>query len=346
MKALSKIALLGLVAGLLVTATGCGEEGLPAGKSPEDIITEALLNGQNVTQSVYEMNAKADLKGEVDGKKNDLKGTFNISGTQGKDKMAMKVVVDGTMNDDSVKGNAEMRVNSDGVFAKVEGLKLSDADSQAMIDTMLKEYMNKWVKLSFVDPADVNQDEQMMKIDFKKGDPLPFTNIQYEGNTDILGIKSYHFTADIDEEQMLSLVDSAELANTKKFFDASEMHGDVYVAINEKLITGFGGTMKLNDPEMNGTVELNIKLNPIKADDVKTPKFEKELTENDMAMLMFGGAMTTMPEGAGLDGAMMQDGNGTGLINPEDAPTFQGVPGETGLPGGVPEMPKMPVTTK
>jgi len=333
MKALSKIVLLGLVAGLLVTATGCGDEGLPAGKSPEDVITEALLNGQNISQSVYEMNVKADLKGEVDGEKNNLKGTFNVSGTQGKDKMAVKISVDGAMNKDSVKGNAELRVNKDGVFAKVDGLKVSDPDAQTMIDTMLKEYTDKWVKLSFVDPADINQNENMMKIDYKKGDPLPFTNIQYKGNSDILGVKSYHFTVDVDEGKMLKLVPSAELADMKEFLDASEMHGDVYVAINEKVLTGFGGIMKLDDSKMNGTVDLQIKINPTKSDNVKTPKYDKELTENDMAMLMFGGAMS---QGGDLNDSMMKDDSGMPDLGSVDT---------TDLPE-MPEMPKMPEAVK
>lgn len=299
MKALSKVALLGLVAGLFVTATGCGQEGLPAGKSPEDIITEALLNQEEVTQFVFEMDMKADLKGDVDGEKNDLKGTFSISGTQDEEKMAMEMNVDGKMNEDSVKGVMELRANEDGVFVLISGIKISDSDIQELVDSMLEDYMDEWIMLSFMDTDEILESGEMAEIDYAEGDPLPFTNIQYKGNTDILGVNSYHFTADIDEEMILGMVDVVDMADTQKFLDAATMTGDVYVAVNEMVMTGFGGVMKLNDPEMNGTLEMNFKINPTKSDDVKTPDYTKELTEEDIAMLMFGGAM--MDPSAGMD---------------------------------------------
>lgn len=321
MKALSKVALLGLVAGLFVTATGCGQEGLPAGKSPEDVITDALLNQKEVTQFVFEMDMRADLKGEVDGENNALNGTFNISGTQDKDKMAMKMSIDGTMKGDGVDGDAkgtiELRVNDDGVFAMLSGVKVSDADTQDSIDTMLADYSDKWVLLSFMTPEDLLDEGKMAEFNYEEGDKLPFTNIQYKGNEDILGINSYHFTADIDEEKILDLVDAADVADTKQFLDAATMTGDVYVAVDEMVMTGFGGTMKLEDPEMNGTIDVNFKINPTKSDDVKTPDYTKELTEEDIAMLMFGGAMMdpSMSGGMQFDDSMMTDNQDTS--NPE-----------------------------
>jgi len=292
MKALSKVALLGLVAGLFVTATGCGQEGLPSGKSPEDVIKAALLNQAQITKSVFEMNITADLKGEVDGVQNLLKGTFDISGTQDKEKMSMKMSVDGKMNEDGAKGTVELRANTDGVFALVSGLTISPAATQELIDTMLKDYMNQWVMLSFMKASDVLGSGQMTQVSYSEGDDLPFTNIQYKGTTDILGVKSYHFTADIDEEMLLGMVDAASIADTQALLAAATMTGDVYVAVNEMVLTGFGGTMKLADPEMNGTVDVSFKLDPTKSGDVKTPDYKKTLTEEDIAMLMFGGAVT------------------------------------------------------
>lgn len=315
MKALSKVALLGLVAGLFVTATGCGSEGLPAGKSPEDVITEALLNQEEVTQFVFEMNMKADLKGEVDGEMNTLKGTFNIAGTQDEEKMSMTMDLDGSMKGDGVDGDAkgkiELRANEDGVFAKISGVEVSDEEVQEMVDMMLEDYMNEWIMLSFMEAEELLESGEMAEIDYDEGDPLPFTNIEYKGTTDILGLNSYHFTADIDEEMILSMVDAADVADTEAFLDAAEMSGDVYVAVNEMVMTGFGGTMKVNDPEMNGTIEMNFKINPTKSDDVKTPDYTKELTEEDIAMLMFGGAMMDPSMSGGmdmeLDDSMMMD---------------------------------------
>jgi hypothetical protein len=292
MKALSKVALLGLVAGLFVTATGCGEEGLPSGKSPEDVIKEALLNQGEITKSVFEMNITADLKGEVDGVQNLLKGKFDISGTQDEEKMSMKMSVDGKMNEDGAKGTVELRANTDGVFALVSGLTISPASTQELIDTMLKDYMNQWVMLSFMKASDVLGSGQLTQVSYSEGDALPFTNIQYKGTTDILGVKSYHFTADIDEEMLLGMVDAASIADTQALLAAATMTGDVYVAVNEMVLTGFGGTMKLADPEMNGTIDVSFKLDPTKSGDVKTPDYKKTLTEEDIAMLMFGGAVT------------------------------------------------------
>ncbi|MBA4336240.1 hypothetical protein C0416_00515 [bacterium] len=325
MKALSKVALLGLVAGLFVTATGCGEEGLPSGKSPEDVIKAALLNQGEITKSVFEMNMTADLKGEVDGEQNSLKGTFSISGTQDEEKMSMKMNVDGSMNKDSAKGDIELRVNKDGVFALVSGVKVSDEATQGLIDTMLKDYMGEWVMLSFVKPAEVLESGQMTQMDYSEGDDLPFTNIQYKGTADMLGVKSYHFTADIDEEMLLGMVEAADMADTQAFLDAATMTGDVYVAVNEMVLTGFSGTMKLTDPEMNGNVEISYKLNPTKSDDVKTPDYKKTLTEEDIAMLMFGGAVTdpTATDYTEFDDAAMMDYDLEGLEGVEGMEGFE-----------------------
>ncbi len=313
MKVFSKVTLFGLVAGLLVTATGCGQEGLPAGKSPEDIITEALLNQKEVTQFIFEMEMNADLEGEVDGKKNELDGKFSIAGTQDEEKMALTMSLDGMMKGDGVdsdgKGTVEIRANEDGVFAKVSGVEVSDEATQAMVDMMLADYMNEWILLSFMKSEELLESGEMADFDYEEGDELPFANIQYQGTTDILGLKSYHFTADVDEKMVLDMVDATDVADTQEFLDATTMTGDVYVAVNEMMMTGFGGTMKLDDSEMNGEIDMSFKINPTKSDDVKTPDYTQELTEEDIAMLMFGGAMTDPSAGMEMefDDSMMVD---------------------------------------
>lgn len=313
MKVFSKVTLFGLVAGLLVTATGCGQEGLPAGKSPEDIITEALLNQEEVTQFIFEMEMNADLEGEVDGKKNELDGKLSIAGTQDEEKMALTMSLDGMMKGDGVdgdaKGTVELRANEDGVFAKVSGVKVSDEATQEMVDMMLADYMDQWILLSFMQAEELLESGEMAEVDYKEGDELPFTNIQYQGTTDILGLNSYHFTADVDEKMVLDMVDATDVADTQEFLDAATMTGDVYVAVNEMMMTGFGGTMKLDDSEMNGEIDMSFKINPTKSDDVKTPDYTEELTEEDIAMLMFGGAMVDPSAGMEmeLDDSMMVD---------------------------------------
>lgn len=313
MKVFSKVTLFGLVAGLLVTATGCGQEGLPAGKSPEDIITEALLNQEEVTQFVFEMEMSADLEGEVEGEMNELDGNLSISGTQNEEKMAITIGLDGMMKGDGVdgdaKGTVELRANEDGVFAKVSGVEVSEESTQQMVDMMLADYMNEWILLSFMESEELLESGEMADFDYEEGDELPFTNIQYEGTTDILGLKSYHFTADMDERMVLDMVDAGDVADTQKFLDAANMTGDVYVAVNEMMITGFGGTMNLDDPEMNGAVDVSFKINPTKSDDVETPDYKQELTEEDIAMLMFGGSMADPSAGMEmeLNDSMMDD---------------------------------------
>lgn len=303
MKVLSKVALLSLVSGLLAFGTGCAQEGLPAGKSPEDVITDALLNQQEITKSVYEMTMNADLKGEVDGEQNDLKGSVSISGTSDEDKMSMKMNIDGTMNEESVKADIEIRANKDGVFAKISNVQVSDVDTQEMVDLFLEDYIGDWVKLSFMATEDLVESDYG-QIDYDQGDILPFTNIQYIGITDILGLKSYHFTVDVDENKLLRMMEG-DIGDAEAFFKAADMSGDVYVAVNEMLITGFGGTMKLDDKEMNGTMDFSIKVNPTRSDNVPTPSYKQEVTEEDIANLMFGGAM--MGPGAEFDDSMMID---------------------------------------
>lgn len=307
----SKVALFGLATSLLVV-TGCGQEGLPAGKSPEDVITDALLNQQEITQSVYEITANADLEGEVDGEQNSLDGNVRMSGSTNTDdaSMLMNLSFDAEMNGEAVKANLEFRANEEGVFVKISNVEVSDAESQELVELMLEEYLGKWVKLTFMTSEDMVE-SGYAEVDYDEGDPLPFKNIEYVGTTDILGLKSYHFTADIDEQLIIDMMgDAASTAEAEEFFKSATIKGDVYVAVNEMVITGFGGTATLDDPEMNGTVEMQVKVNPTRSDKVVTPTAEVEFTEEDMGALLFGGMMadpSMMSDPSMLDDSMMFD---------------------------------------
>lgn len=304
----SKVALFGLATSLLVVS-GCGQEGLPAGKSPEDVITEALLNQQEITQSVYEIIANADLEGEVDGEQNSLEGNIKMAGsTNTKDSsMLMTLSFDAEMNGEAVKADLEFRANEDGVFVKIGGVEVSDEESQELVGLMLEDYLGKWVQLTFMTSEEMVE-SGYAEVDYDEGDPLPFKNIEYVGNTDILGLNSYHFTADIDEKLIIDMMgDAASTADAEEFFQSAAIKGDVYVAINEMLITGFGGTVTLNDPEMNGTVEMQVKVNPTRSDKVVTPTAEVEFTEEDMGALLFGGMMA---DPSMMDDSMMMDVEG------------------------------------
>ncbi|MFC1600354.1 hypothetical protein ACFL3T_04970 [Patescibacteria group bacterium] len=301
----SKVALIGLATSLLAFV-GCTPEGLPAGKSPEDVITEALLNQGEITESVYEITGTADLEGEVDGEMNNLDGNLRLAGSTNTEKgtMVMTLTFDAVMNEDGVKAQLEVRSTEDGVFIKISNVEVSDEESQELVELMLEEYLDKWVQLTFMTNEDVVE-SGYAEIDYKEGEPLPFKNIEYVGTTDVLGLNSYHFTADIDEKLLLSMMGDASTAEAQEFFDAATIKGDVYVAVNEMVISGFGGTITLNDPEMKGVVEMQVKVNPTRSDSVTTPTAEVEFTEEDMGALLFGGMMMDPSMGGGFDESMM-----------------------------------------
>jgi hypothetical protein len=292
MKFISKATLIALVGGLLAFGTGCGQKGLPPGKSPEDVIRDALLNQEQVTKSVFEMEMKADLEGEVDGEQNSLDGVVTMNGTSNEDEntMQLNLFVDGVMNEDSLKIDLELRANEDGVFANIANVEVSDEATQEMIDGFLKDYLDKWVKLSFMKQDELTEGGYA-DIDYQESDPLPFKNVEYVGTEDVLGVESFHFTAEVDEKQLLEMVETGDVADLEEFLDISEMSGDVYVGVNEMMLTGFGGTVNMEDPEMNGTMDFSFKMNPTKSNVVHTPEYEMEITEDDLAQLMFGGAM-------------------------------------------------------
>lgn len=326
MKVFSKVTLFTLVFGLLAFGAGCGGEGLPAGKSPEDVITEALLNSNEVAKSVFEMSVKADLKGDVDGEKNDLKGEMKISGTSDMDAGTMQVAfsIDGNMNDETVDASLELRANEDGVFAKVGKVKVSDPDVTELIDALDEEgYIGDWLSLSFMASEDV-MSGGFGEVDYAEGDPLPFTNIEYKGTRDVLGLKSYYFTADIDKEMFIEMMETGDLADAEQFFEEAEITGEVYVAVNENLLTGFSGTMKMDDKEMNGTMEMSFMVNPTKSNPVSTPDAQKEITEEDIAMLMFGGMSMDMDAEMEFDDSMMMDDMMVDDLTGETVPYFDG----------------------
>lgn len=307
---ISKVALFGLATSLLAFV-GCTQEGLPAGQSPEDVITEALLNQGEITESVYEITGSADLAGDVDGEQNSLKGNMRMAGSTNTKEgtMIMTLTFDASMNGDSVKADLEVRANEDGVFVKIGKIDVSDEETQELVELMLEEYLGKWVELSFMTSNDVVE-SGYAEVDYDKGDPLPFKNIEYVGITDILGLKSYHFTADVDEQLILNMMGDASTADAEEFFEAATIKGDVYVAVNEKVISGFGGNITLNDPEMNGIVELQVKVNPTRSNPVATPDAEIEFSEEDMGALLFGGLMGL---GAGeFDASLFEDPAATG----------------------------------
>ncbi|MFC1810313.1 hypothetical protein ACFLZH_02330 [Patescibacteria group bacterium] len=305
MKVISKALLVSLAIGLLAFAGGCAEEGLPAGMSPGDVITKALLNPTEFNQALFEMKAKADLAGEVEGEQNSLNGDFDLSGSSNSDtgEMSVTMTLDAVMNEESVKANLEIRATQDGVFIKIGKIDLSDAEMQELVELFLEDFLGKWVKLTFMTAEELTE-SGYAEIDYKEGDPLPFKNIEYKGRVNILGLESYHFTAEVDEDLVLGMMQGADTAEAKEFFEAAEITGDVYVAVEEMVLTGFGGTMTMNDPEMNGTVEMSVMVNPTKSATVTTPDHEKEFTEEDMMGLMFGGAMMADP--SVFDSSMME----------------------------------------
>jgi len=308
----SKVALVGLATSLLAFV-GCAQEGLPAGKSPEDVITEALLNQQEITQSVYEITGTADLKGEVEGEMNNLDGSMRLAGSTNAEEntMMMTLTFDADMNGEAIKANLEVRSNEDGVFIKISNVEVSDEESQELVELMLEDYLDKWVELTFMTSEDMVE-SGYAEIDYTEGEPLPFKNIEYVGTKDILGLKSYHFTAEIDEDLLLSMMGDASTAEAEEFFKAATIKGDVYVAVNEMVVSGFGGTITLDDPEMNGTVEMQVKVNPTRSDKVSTPNAEVEFTEEDMGALLFGGMMMdpAMSGDMMMDDAMMMEDAG------------------------------------
>jgi hypothetical protein len=291
MKVLSKIVLATLVGGLVAFGAGCGQEALPAGKSPEDVIKEALLNQKEITKSVFEVNAVADLKGDVDGEKNELKGTGSLKGTSNSDSKdnSFVLAVDGKMNGEGLKANLEVRANKDGVFAKIEKVEFSNKDTQDMVDLFIADYKGLWTKLSFASAEDMNV-AGTFQIDYAEGDELPFKNIEYKGTKDILGIKSYFFAAKIDNEKLAKMMEDKGQGGSEDMLKDAEITAEIYTAVNEKIFTGFSISAKLKQTEMNGTFTLTSLLNPTKSNNVDSPKYDKELTEEDMMMLMGGGA--------------------------------------------------------
>ena len=339
---ISKVALFGLATSLLAFV-GCAQEGLPPGQSPEDVITAALLHQGDITQSVYEITGSADLAGDVDGEQNSLKGNARMAGSTNTDEgtMLMTLTFDADMKNkmelpyeerqelieiysekanaeiittedsvfveitESIKADIEIRANEDGVFVKIGSVEVSDAESQKKINEKMEKYLGNWVELTFMTSEDLVE-SGYAEVDYSEGDPLPFKNIEYIGITDILGLKSYHFTADVDEQLILNMMGDASIADAEEFFEAATIKGDVYVAVDEMVISGFGGNVNLNDPEMNGTVELQIKVNPTRSDSVATPTTDLEFTEEDMSALLFGGMMA--PPGAGsFDKSMFEE---------------------------------------
>ncbi len=313
MKVVSKALLSALGIIIIIFAGGCAQEGLPAGMSPEDVIREALLNQTEYTEAVFEVKADADLKGEVDGEDNSLNGTFSISGSSNSETEEMSVIIDADaeMNGESFAGKIELRTTSEGVFIKINNINVSDEETQELVELMLEDYLDQWVKLKFVMPEEIIE-SGYMEVDYEEGDTLPFKNIEYVGDEDILGLNSYHFTAEIDEEVMLDMMQGTDTSDAEQFFEAADIVGDVYVSVDEMVMTGFGGVVTLDDPEMNGTVNMTFKINPTKSASVDTPEYEKEFTQEDMMGLMFGGSMMSDPsmtmDGSMPEGAEMPEG--------------------------------------
>ena len=245
MKVLSRIVLATLVGGLVAFGAGCGQEALPAGKSPEDVIKEALLNQKEITKSVYEVSLNADLKGDVDGEKNDLKGTGSLKGSSNADTKdnSLALTVDGTMNGEGLKANLEVRANKDGVFMLLNKVEFSNKDTQDMVDLFAGDYKGKWTKLSFMKSDDVNM-SGTFTVDYAEGDELPFKNIEYKGTKDVLGIKSYLFAAKVDNEMLVKMMEDKGQSGSEAMFKDAEITAEIFTAVNEKIFTGFNMTAK------------------------------------------------------------------------------------------------------
>jgi len=291
MKALSKIVLAVLIGGLVAFGVGCGQDALPSGMSPEAVIKQALLNQKDITKAVFEFNVNADLKGDVDGVKNELKGWAKVTGTSNTDDMENQFAfsVDGKSNGESAKADLEVRGNKDGLFVKIGNVTISDEEAQSMIDMFTADYKGKWTLLSFATASDSDIKGYAM-IEYNEGDPLFLKDIEYKGTRDVLGVKSYVFSGKLDKEVFADTMSSEQAAQLEMFLEKGEITGELYTAVNEKVWTGMTLNVKMSETEMNGTASLVFLMNPTKANKVETPKHEAEITGDDMAA-WFGGAV-------------------------------------------------------
>lgn len=316
MKVISKkLALLALVTGVLIVGTGCAQQQeLPPGMSAEDVIMAGFENAENVTKAIFEV----ELSGNLSGDGNKLNGMVGLDGTFDEDaeKMLLAVNIDGTMNEESVDGSLELRLNNDGVFLNIN-VNLSDETSQALIEEIVGDYMNKWVKLAFVKADDVFEasEENPFKSISQGEDFNPFKDIEYQGTQNILGVNSYHFTASLDEEKVIEQMkkESTYDPDIEQAFEAMEFNGDVYVSVDGLVLTGIGGQAKFSDPELTGTVDFSYSINPTTSGDVETPSYEEEITEEDVGALFppidpFGTPSTPLlPEGTVLDEEVLDE---------------------------------------
>jgi hypothetical protein len=278
-----------------------------------DLTAEVAINGSDV-QDTMDFTANVGIKfdrRDEENKKADLKGTIG-----GLMKTADKSV-DGDIDFDLLTDN-------DNYFLRVDKLD-TNYEGFAAIQPQIKNYMNKWLKISsdFI-PQNLRQLQQKDEASLAKEKQLkelfintPIFNVTKEyGVESVNGNKVYHYGVQLNKDGVKEYVKKAAVIDGRELTDAEVedaakivsyvSSAELWIGVKDyylyKATVSMTGETGDNKPAMNLTISMQ-GADYNKSIDIKTPEDSQEFNPLEILM-MYSAANTTATQPA--DGAVTE----------------------------------------
>lgn len=308
---MKKLSLLVLTA---VVFSGCMGAGEPE-KSPEEMVKEAMTNGQKVESSDYSITAEGAIKNpelEEDVEfKVDLSGAFTMVDPKNPqfsfiiDTVGKLNTTEGPGEEQNMK--AELRLVGNNVYAVLN--EVSDFDGQLPM-AMVTPYLKQWWSIP-VPPEEIEK-IGMYKWTEEPTDPkakalkelyektMLFKDLKYEGSED----GNYVYSWVLDEEALVVyLTEANKIAETQDYDIAAveeslafiEVDGKLMIDEKDIMMNGMEGTIELQEKaegEPSGTIDFAYTISNVNGDvKIEAPADAKEFDP----MQLLGGAMMMDP---------------------------------------------------
>ena len=316
MKNFKLISLIILSSIFLVACAADGEPDQPA----EELIKEAVDNMSKVKSASYNISLdgtindedplslfkEIDFNGNFSGQYdfNDLKDP-NFS-------LLVEIIasLDGG-NDENI--NAEFRITDNNLYFSLADI--SDINGELPIE-LITPFLSKWWFIPipeenleaiefYTDENETNLTEEQKKVKALLKDAFMFENVEYQGDEKIKGVKSYYYTADLDEKAIKDyLLESAEIMGETtsasdieqidSFLSNLDLNLGLWISKGEKTLIQVSADASIEEP---GYVSLDLELTYTLSDVNEKVKLEApENAEMLDVLSMLGGAAALVPE--------------------------------------------------
>ncbi|MBD3270477.1 hypothetical protein GF376_03040 [Candidatus Peregrinibacteria bacterium] len=254
---------------------------------PEEVIQTGLSNLSEVNAYSFDISMNADLQGpegqppaEVDFNM-DAEGSIDINNPNDP-KLNLKMNGDFSADADGGSAEFELRMNKENVYMNL--MSLTGEGQVEVPDEMVSMFVNKWWTLPVPPEAleelsntlpqgnDENLTPEQREMKELVDNTNFFKDIEYVGYENVMGVASYHYTANLDKTAFAEFIteaaqiagesiSEAEMQEINNGLEGIEFNGDMYVAQDSMILNRVSGTVTIDTEDPNnptGTVKFDF----------------------------------------------------------------------------------------